>query len=136
MEAATSSCSATDKFLQYIYSIIIRSSDQGVLFMNFPSQIFLTILIMVTKQFYSRKILCGYFRFIWVWHLIAIMKRRIERWSLQMYRTSLSIFILFQLQSWKILRVELFAQEFSYEESDYEDSDEEDIEQLYIWLVK
>ena len=136
MEAATSSCSATDKFLQYIYSIIIRSSDQGVLFMNFPSQIFLTILIMVTKQFYSRKILCGYFRFIWVWLLIAIMKRRIERWSLQMYRTSLSIFILFQLQSWKILRVELFAQEFSYEESDYEDSDEEDIEQLYIWLVK
>ena len=136
MEAATSSCSATDKFLQYIYSIIIRSSDQGVLFMNFPSQIFLTILIMVTKQFYSRKILCGYFRFIWVLLLIAIMKRRIERWSLQMYRTSLSIFILFQLQSWKILRVELFAQEFSYEESDYEDSDEEDIEQLYIWLVK
>ena len=53
-----------------------------------------------------------------------------------MYRTSLSIFILFQLQSWKILRVELFAQEFSYEESDYEDSDEEDIEQLYIWQVK
>ena len=136
MEAATSSCSATDKFLQYIYSIIIRSSDQGVLFMNFPSQIFLTILIMVTKQFYWRKILCGYFRFIWVWLLIAIMKRRLERWTLQLYRTSLSIFILFQLLSWKVLRAELFAHEFSYEESDYGDSDEEDIDQLYIWLVK
>ena len=50
--------------------------------------------------------------------------------------TSLSIFILFQLQSWIILRDEVFAQEFSYEESDYGDSDDEDIKQLYIWLVK
>ena len=47
----------------------------------------------------------------------------------------LSIFILFQLWSWKVLTAELFAQEFSYEESDYGDSDEEDIEQLF-WLVK
>ena len=136
MEAATSSCSATDKFLQYIYSIIIRSSDQGVLFMNFPSQIFLTILIMVTKQLYWKKILCGYFRFTWIWLLIAIMKRGAERWALQLYHTSLSIFILCYLQSWVILRVEVFAQEFSYKESDYGDSDNEDIEQLYIWLVK
>ena len=136
MEAATSSCSATDKFLQYIYSIIIRSSDQGVLFMNFPSQIFLTILIMVTKQLYWRKILCGCFRFIWMWLLIAIMKRHAERWTLQLYHTSLSIFILFQLQSWIILRVEVFAQELSYEDIDYGDSDDEDIKQLYIWLVK
>ena len=50
--------------------------------------------------------------------------------------TSLSIFILFQLQSWIILTDEVFAQEFSYEESDYGDSDDEDIKQLYIWLVK
>ena len=37
---------------------IIRRSDQGVQFMNFPSQIFLVILIMVTEQLYERKILC------------------------------------------------------------------------------
>ena len=37
---------------------IIRRSDQGVQFMNFPSQIFLVILIMVTEQLHERKILC------------------------------------------------------------------------------
>ena len=35
-----------------------------------------------------------------------------------------------------MLKVKVFAQEFSYEESDYGDRDDEDIKQLYIWLVK
>ena len=60
---------------------------------------YLTILIMVTEQFYWRKILCGCFRFIWLWLLIAIMNRCAERMS------CLSTFILFQLQCWIILRV-------------------------------
>ena len=60
---------------------------------------FLTMLIMVTEQLYWRKILCGCFRFIWLRLLIAIMKRCVERMR------SLSIFILFQLQSWIILRM-------------------------------
>ena len=45
VEATTSSYSATDDLLWYIYSVllwlrIIRISSQGVQFMNFPSQIF------------------------------------------------------------------------------------------------
>ena len=92
MEAVTSSYSATDDLLRYIYSVllwrrIIRISNQGVYFMNFPSQIFFN------------------FHFIWLWFLIAIMKRCAEQCTLQLYRTSLSIFILFQLQGWLILRV-------------------------------
>ena len=56
--------------------------------MNFPSQMFLGILVMVTEQLYWRKIICGYFRFTWL--LIAIMKWCTERCTLQLHRTSLS----------------------------------------------
>ena len=56
--------------------------------MSFPSEIFLTILIVVTK-IYERKILCGCFRFKWVWVLISIMKRCAERCAIQLYQTSL-----------------------------------------------
>ena len=47
---------------------------------------------MVTKQLYWRKVLCGCFCLIWLWLLIAIMKRCAERCALQLYRTSLICF--------------------------------------------
>ena len=53
--------------------------------MSFPPQIFLTILIMVTEQLYWRKVLCGCFRLIWLWLLIANMKRCAEQCELQLY---------------------------------------------------
>ena len=56
---------------------------------------------MVTKQLHWSKILCGCFRFIWMWFLIAIMKRCAERCALQFYR----IIIFFQLRSWIMLSV-------------------------------
>ena len=57
-------------------------------------------------------LLYGWFPFIWMWLLIAIMKRRAERRTLWLYHTSLSILILFQMQSWIILWVKVLAQEF------------------------
>ena len=91
-EAAISSFSVPGDF----YNIFIlclwlgikRSSDQGVQVMNFPSQIFLTILIRVNEQLYWRKIICGCFHFIWLWLLISVMKRCAERCALQLYHTS------------------------------------------------
>ena len=55
----------------------------------FFQRYFLSILIMVTEQLYWRKVLCGCFRLIWLWLLIAIMKKCVERCTLQLYRTSL-----------------------------------------------
>ena len=49
---------------------------------------------MVTEQRYWRKILCGCVRFVWLWQLLAIMKRCTERCTLQLYRTSLTNMIL------------------------------------------
>ena len=45
---------------------------------------------MVTEQLYWRKIIRGCFHFIWLWLLIAIVKRCTERRSLQLHRTSLT----------------------------------------------
>ena len=55
-EAATSRYSGTGNFyntcILCLWLRIIRRSNLGVQFMNFPSKIFLTILIMVTEQLY------------------------------------------------------------------------------------
>ena len=73
-EAATSSYSAAvdfyNTFIRYLWLRIIRRSSQGVQFMNFPWQRF---FIMVTELLYWRKVLCGCFRIIWLWLLIAVM---------------------------------------------------------------
>ena len=50
----------------------------------------LTILFMVTEQLYWRKVFCGYLRLLWLWLLIAIMKRCAEWCALQLYLTSFS----------------------------------------------
>ena len=78
-----------DIFIRCFWLRIIRRSDQGVWFMNFPLQLFLTILIMVTEQLYCRKVLCGCSRLTWLWLLIDLLKRCAERCALQLYRTSL-----------------------------------------------
>ena len=91
-EAVTISYSVRTDFLQIFILCLwlrpIRRSDQGVKFMNFPSQRFLMISIMVSEKLYRRKIICGCFGFIWLWLLIAVMKT-CERCALQLYRTSL-----------------------------------------------
>ena len=46
---------------------------------------------MVTEKLYWRKIICGCFRFIWLWLLISIMKRCAERYAVLLYRTSLRV---------------------------------------------
>ena len=56
---------------------IIRRSDQGVYLMNFPSQIFFNDIGY--KAALLKKILSGCFQFIWMWLLIAIMKKGAER---------------------------------------------------------
>ena len=60
---------------------------------------------MVTEQFYCRKILCACFYFIWLWLLVAIMKRCAVQCAVQLHRTCLSIFIPFQQQSRIMLTV-------------------------------
>ena len=81
---ATSSYSATDEFSQHIYSVLVAKNDQKIRSRCLVHEFFFTgivlkILIMVTEQLYWRKTLCGCFRFIWLWLLIAIMKRCAER---------------------------------------------------------
>lgn len=45
---------------------------------------------MVTEQLYCRNVLCGFLSFIWLWLLVAVMKRCAERYALGLHRTSLS----------------------------------------------
>ena len=56
-EAATSSYSATGDFLQYIYSVLVAKNYKEIRFMClvhdfFFTDVFLTILILVTEQRY------------------------------------------------------------------------------------
>ena len=46
---------------------------------------------MVTEVLHYGKIICGYFRSLWLWVLTAIMKKCAEQCVLQLYRTSLSL---------------------------------------------
>ena len=61
-EAVTGSYSVTGDSLQYIYFVPVTNNRQSIqsrcLFHEF-SQIFLTILIMVTEQLYQRTFFCG-----------------------------------------------------------------------------
>ena len=62
-------------FLQYIHSLLVAKDHQKRRSRCFFSYIFLhkyflTILIIATEQLYWKKILCGCFRFIWLWLLI------------------------------------------------------------------
>ena len=92
-EAVTISYSAAVDFLQYIYSVLvaknmIRSRCSSGIFLHIY---FLTILIMVTEWLYWKKVLFGCFRLMWLWILIAVMKRCIKRCALQRYRISFKL---------------------------------------------
>ena len=78
LEAATSSYSETGEFLRYIYSVLVVKNQSRCLVHEFS----------FTDIFFKS-------RFIWLWLLIAIMKRCAERCALHLYRTSLSIFYSF-----------------------------------------
>ena len=89
-KAASSSYSVTSDFSQYIYSVPVTKNHQAnrsmCLVLEFPfTDIF-------TEQLYWRKILCGCFRFIWLWLLISIMKRCAEQCALQFVSYLLKLF--------------------------------------------
>ena len=75
-------------FIWCLWLRIIRRSDQGVYFMNFPSHIFFNDINHSYRAAILKKVLFGCFHRIWLWLLIAIMKRCVERCVLQLYRTS------------------------------------------------
>ena len=58
--------------------------------MNFPSHVFLKDIDHGHRAAILNKHFCGYFRFIWLWLLISIMKRCAERCTLQLYHNSLT----------------------------------------------
>ena len=109
VKAANSSSSATSEFLQYICSVLVAKNQQNIQLRCFVHEFCFTDIFNGINHGYRasllKKVLCGCVRFIWLWLLIAIMKRCSKRCAPQLYRTSLSIFIIFQLQSWIILRV-------------------------------
>ena len=54
--------------------------------MNFPSQIFFNDINYGCRAAILKKMICGCFFFIWLWLLISIIKRYIERCALQLYQ--------------------------------------------------
>ena len=80
VEAATSSYSATGEFLRYIYSVLVAKDHENI-------QSRCLVHGSSFTDIFSNSILygCGF--------LLVL------QCALQLYRTSLSIFILFQLQS-------------------------------------
>ena len=69
---------------------IIRRSDQGVQFMNFPSQIFFNDINHGYRAAILKKNSLWLLQFYMVWLLISIMKRCAERCALQLYQISLT----------------------------------------------
>ena len=98
-------------FILCLWLRIIRRSDQGVQFMNFPSQIFFLIPFYMAVASY-----CYYEK------VRRTIGTAIVSYLLK-YFYSFSAAELNNIES----EDEVFTQEFSYEESDYGDSDDEDI---------
>ena len=88
VKTANSSYSATGEFLQYIYSVLVAKNHQKIRSRCLVHEFFVADIFLT--PFYC---------------LISTMKMCAERCALQLYCTSLSIFVLFQLQSWIISRV-------------------------------
>ena len=78
-------------FIRCLWLRIIRKS---VYFINFLSHIFFDDINHGYRAAILKKSYFGCFHFIWLWVLIAIMKRWEERRPLQLYRTSLTLFFL------------------------------------------
>ena len=107
-DTATSSYSATDDFFLFILCLwqrIIRRSNQGVYFMNYSSQIFFNDINHGYREVSLKK------NSLWLLPFYAVVAsycyyekvRRKMNTAIASYL--LSIFILFQLQSWIILRM-------------------------------
>ena len=99
LEASTSSYSATSEFLRYIYYLLLAKNDQNIRWRCLVHEFSFTYIFFK-------------FDFMRLWLLIPIMKRCAElsyrivsRRTIVMYRASVTIFILFQLQGWIISRV-------------------------------
>ena len=107
-------------FVLYLWLRIVRRSDQGVQFMNFPSKIFFLIPFYMAVASY-----CYYEK------VRRTMRTAIVSQLLKFFY-SFSTAELNNVES----EEEVFAQEFSCGESDSGDSRDDDIEQLYIWQVK
>ena len=107
-------------FILRLWLRIIKRSNQGVQFTNFPSQIFSLIpfYMAVASYCYYEKV------------------RRTMHTAIVSYL--LKYFYSFSAAELNNIEIEdkVFAQEISCQESDYGDSDDEDIEQLHIWQVK
>ena len=70
---------------------IIRRSDQGVQFMNFPSQIFFNDIDHGYRAALLKKNYLWLLPFYMVWLLISVIKRCAKRCALQLYQTSLRL---------------------------------------------
>ena len=97
VEAATNSYYATGDFLQYAYSLLVAKNHNKMRSRCLVHEFFFfsQILFNDIKHGYRAAILksfiCGCVYFIWLWLLIAIMKRCAERCALQMSLISLTV---------------------------------------------
>ena len=91
-EAATSSYSITGDFLQYIYSVFVAMNHLKIWLRCSVHEFSFTDIFNDINHVYRAALLmknvCGCFRFLWLWLLIAIMKRCTEQSTLQLYQTS------------------------------------------------
>ena len=83
-----------NRFILRLWQRIIRRTDQGVQFMNSPSQIFFNNINHGCRAAILKKYLRGCFGSIWLWLLIPVTKRCAERCALQLYRTSIWVDII------------------------------------------
>ena len=92
-EAAKSSCSAACNFLQYIDSMIMAKDHLKMrsrcLVHKFSFKDIFKDINHGLRGATLKKILYGCFHFLWLWLLIAIMKRCAEPCTMQLYCTSL-----------------------------------------------
>ena len=86
VEAATGSYSTTREFLQYIHSMLVVKNHQKIRSRYLVYEFYFTDIVLK-------------FRFISLWLYFAIIKMCAEQCALQLYRTSIRSFALFQLQS-------------------------------------
>ena len=94
VEAVTSSHSTTGNILQCIYSVLVAKNHQRFRLRDLAQEFSITdmlqkILIIFTEQLYWRKFFCGCFRSLWLWLLIAVIKRCAELCVLQLYRITI-----------------------------------------------
>ena len=88
-ETASSSYSAAVNFLQYIYSVLVAKNHYKVRSKRLVHEFSFKYIFNNINHEYSAAILkkssLWSFRLIWLWPLIAIIKRRAERCTLQLY---------------------------------------------------